>query len=85
MKEKTKEKDYCVDDVEFQEEEDEAEDDVLTRHSVAVEVISDGLLELMVKRVFLKLQAQVVLQVFVQFVTCTGKPHRNSCYASYFL
>lgn len=50
---------------------------------MVVEVSSDGLLELMVKRVFLKLQAQVVLQVLVQFVTCTGKPHRNNGYASF--
>lgn len=43
---------------------------VLTRHGVAVKVISDGLLQLVVGRGLLEALAQVVLQVLVQFASC---------------
>lgn len=46
--------------------------DVLTRHGVAVEVVSDGLLQFVVRRGFLEALAQVVLQVLVQFAPCHG-------------
>lgn len=42
---------------------------VLTRHGVAVKVISDGLLQLVVGRGLLEALAQVVLQVLVQFAS----------------
>lgn len=50
----------------------------LTRHGVAIEVVSDGLLQLVVSRGFLEALAQVVLQVLVQLTSChcghkTGK------------
>lgn len=51
---------------------------ILTRHSVAVEVVSYGLLKLMVGGGFLKPLAQVVLQVFIEFVSCgTKKKHAH--------
>lgn len=43
---------------------------VLTRHGVAVKVVSDGLLQLVVGRGLLEALAQVVLQVLVQFASC---------------
>lgn len=46
--------------------------DVLTRHGVAVEVVSDGLLQFVIRRGFLEALAQVVLQVLVQFAPCHG-------------
>lgn len=44
--------------------------DGLTRHGVAVEVVSDGLLQLMIRRGFLEALAQIMLQVFVQLTSC---------------
>lgn len=42
----------------------------LTRHSVTVEVVSDGLLQFVVGRGFLEALAQIVLQVLVQLASC---------------
>ena len=49
----------------------------LTRHGVAVEVLSDGLLQLVVCGGLLEAQAQVVLQVLVQFVSCQEETNRK--------
>lgn len=46
---------------------------ILTRHSMAVEVVSYGLLKLMVRGGFLKPLAQVELQVLIEFVSCGTK------------
>lgn len=43
---------------------------LLTRHGVAVEVVSDGLLQLVVRRGLLESLAQIVLQVLIQLVSC---------------
>lgn len=37
---------------------------------MAVEVVSDGLLQLVVRRGFLEALAQIMLQVFVQLTSC---------------
>lgn len=37
---------------------------------MAVEVVSDGLLQLMIRRGFLEALAQIMLQVFVQLTSC---------------
>lgn len=42
---------------------------VLTRHGVAIQVGSDGFLQLVVRGRLLEPQAQIVLQVLVQLVT----------------
>lgn len=43
---------------------------ILTGNSAQVQVISDHLLELVVQRAFLELQAEVVTQICVQHLTC---------------
>lgn len=42
----------------------------LTRHGVTIEVVSDGLLQLVVRRGFLEALAQIVLKVLVQLASC---------------
>lgn len=42
----------------------------LTRHSVTVEVVSDGLLQFVVRRGLLEPLAQILLEVLVQLVSC---------------
>lgn len=39
---------------------------------MAVKVVSDGLLQFVIRRGFLEALAQVVLQVLVQFAPCHG-------------
>lgn len=45
----------------------------LTRHSVAIKVISDGLLQVVVRRPLLKPLVEIMPQVFVQSVPCKEK------------
>lgn len=42
----------------------------LTRHGVTVEVVSDGLLQFMVRRGFLEALVQIMLQVLIQLASC---------------
>lgn len=42
----------------------------LTRHSVTVEVVSDGLLQFVVRRGLLEALAQILLQVLGQLASC---------------
>lgn len=51
---------------------------LLTRHSVAIQIGSDDLLQLMVRRSLLKPQAQVVLQILVELVTWKRQIDRHS-------
>lgn len=46
---------------------------ILTRHSMAVEVVSYGLLKLVVGGGFREPLAQVVLQVFIEFISFKTK------------
>lgn len=50
----------------------------LTRHSMAVQIGSDGLLQLVVRGRLLEPQAQVVLQVLVELVTWKQQTRKNS-------
>lgn len=46
---------------------------LLTRHSMAVKVISNSLLQIVIRRSFLKPLVEIVPQVFVQSASCKGK------------
>lgn len=51
---------------------------LLTRHSMAIEVGSDGFLQLVIRRRLLKPQAEVVLQVLVELVTWKQQANKSS-------